>query len=187
MVRKIKDGTVASIKPRIHCIAFTTGYGENTSIAWTFFTHHIGFETVGEALRELAQELLARYRARGIKSLDENEPTETDKIDPARFIAFVNSLFRGGWGDYGDPDQAGDTATRWWPFTDMVDILDYKRGELVTIQMLGAEVILAAIDKNLLCDFDAREIVDNLNKIANELGITCRREPDPNVLSIGVA
>ena len=167
---------MASIKTRVHCIALCTGYGENTSVSWTFFTHHIGFETQEVALRSFAAEIVERYRARGFRIATDDGVQETDKFDPTMFIAFVNSLLRGSWGDYGDPDKVGETVTRWWPFTDVADIFDYKKSEIVTIQMLGAEVILAAVDKSLLTDFDASEIVDNMPKIAETLGVEAKEE-----------
>lgn len=188
MVRKIKDATMASMKKtRIHCIALCAGFGENTSIAWTFFTNHVGFESPGDALRALASELVVRYRERGLVSIDGEEIDKDAKLDPVKFIAWVNRLFRGTWGDYGDPDQVGEVTTQWWPFTDMADVLGFKRNEILTIQMLAAEVILAAFDRDLLTDFDAKEISDNLPKIAKELGVVSFKEADQNVFAVGVA
>jgi hypothetical protein len=186
MERKNTDGTIASLGKRVHAIALCTGYGENTSVSWTFFTHHVGFETLGEALKSLGAEILARYHDRGFKVIDDEVEPSTDKIDPTRFIAFVNSLLRGAWGDYGNPDAANGSATHWWPFTDFADVLTFKKGEVVTMQMMAAEVLLASIDKSLLTEFDVREICDNLPKIAKALNIKVIEEETIPV-AIGMA
>lgn len=186
MVRNIKDGTMASVKSRIHCIGFCTGYGDNTSIGWVFFTHHVGFETIEDAVRSLSSEFVARYKQKGFRVVTDEGFEPSEKMDPMMFIAFVNSLLRGSWGDYGDPDKIDEMDTKWWPFTDVDEILSYKKNEIVTMPMLGAEVMLAAIDPSLLTEFDVREVVDNLPKVAEALGIKAPLDIEDSP-AIGVA
>ena len=169
---------------KIHCIALLTGYAANSSVSWAFFTHHVGFASPTEALIVLGEELLARYRERGFKTVSPDEGViTTDKLDPTMFIAFVNHLLRGAWGDFGDPDTADGRTCKWWPFTDFENILGISAEETIIVGSMAAEVILAAIDKSLLTSFDVREICDNMPAVAAALGLKFVAEQE--VVAIG--
>lgn len=152
---------------RIRCIVLSTSFGECSGIGWALFTHHDGLDSPKDALRSLATELVARYRERA-RSRDNLIP---GRVDVTRFVAFLNHLLRGQWGDYGNPDSADGMQTRWWPFTSFADVLQMPREEVVVVPGLASEVLLASYDSSLLGVSDLNDISENLEEIAAILGL----------------
>jgi len=150
----------------IRCIALCTGYGDCASICWALLTHDSGFGSTAEALRTLASEILEQYLKRWPVVQLEPPPPDGAPLDPARFVAFVNHLLRGSWGDWEIPD-----VTHWWPYTSFDALLDMRRNSVLVIPSLGAEVLLAAHDDSLLTQDDVESICRELPEIAEALGL----------------